>query len=67
MPHTKFIGVVLFDFIDSFKTDEDCKQYLSAIKWTNGYQCKKCGNANYCRAGVLSQEDALSASMMKVR
>ncbi len=49
MPPTKFIGVVLFDFIDSFKTDEDCKQYLSAIKWTNGYQCKKCGNANYCR------------------
>lgn len=22
MPHTKFIGVVLFDFIDSFKTDD---------------------------------------------
>jgi len=49
MANVKFTGVVLFDFIKTFKTDEDCMEYLSSIKWANGYLCKKCGNENYCK------------------
>ncbi|MCD4791853.1 MAG: IS1595 family transposase [Bacteroidales bacterium] len=45
----KFIGVVLFDFIKTFKADEDCMEYLSSIKWADGYRCKKCGNTNFCK------------------
>lgn len=49
MANEKFTGVVLFDFIQTFKTDEDCMEYLSSIKWEDGYQCKKCGNTNFCK------------------
>lgn len=45
----KFKGVVLFDFIDTFKTDKDCMKYLSLIKWANGFRCRKCSNTNYCK------------------
>ena len=49
MANVKFTGVVLFDFMKTFKSDEDCMEYLSSIKWVNGYLCKKCGNENYCK------------------
>ena len=45
----KFTGVRLLDFIMTFKTNEDCMEYLSFIKWATGYLCKKCGNDNYCK------------------
>lgn len=49
MAEQKFTGVVLFDFIKAFKTDTDCMAYLSSVKWADGYQCKKCGNINFCK------------------
>ncbi len=49
MAKEKFTGVVLFDFIGAFKEDTDGMEYLSSIKWEDGYQCKKCGNANFCK------------------
>ena len=49
MIQDKFIGVVLFDFIRTFKTDEDCMEYLASVKWVNGFRCKKCNNANFCK------------------
>ena len=42
-----FKGENLIDFTLRFKTDEDCKLYLSEIKWENGYSCKKCKHTKY--------------------
>lgn len=42
-----FKGVSLFAFNDKFKTDGDCCQYLSEIKWEHGYSCVKCGHLKY--------------------
>ena len=39
-----FRGQNLIEFAERFKTDEDCKKYLSEIKWTERYVCRKCGH-----------------------
>ena len=45
----KFAGVNSITFNRIFKTDEDCLQYLSTLKWEDGYSCKRCGNNKYCQ------------------
>lgn len=42
-----FKGQNLLEFSDRFKTDEDCKKYLSEIKDKSGYKCNKCGHAKF--------------------
>lgn len=39
-----FKGQDILEFTEWFKTDEDCKLYLSKIKWERGYSCNKCGH-----------------------
>lgn len=39
-----FKGQNLLEFSDRFKTDEDCKKYLAAMKNEIGYECLKCGH-----------------------
>jgi transposase-like protein len=39
-----FMGQNLLAFSDRFKTDLDCKNYLSEIKWSKKYVCRKCGH-----------------------
>jgi hypothetical protein len=39
-----FKGQNLLEFSDRFKTDSDCKEYLSLLKWKDGYNCNKCGH-----------------------
>ena len=39
-----FKGQNLIEFSERFKTDEDCKEYLSILKWEEGYICRKCGH-----------------------
>jgi len=39
-----FQGQNLLEFAERFKTDTDCKEYLSQIKWSKVYKCRKCGN-----------------------
>lgn len=41
-----FKGQNLIQFSDRFKTDLDCKEYLSQIKWKDGYKCTKCGHCS---------------------
>jgi hypothetical protein len=31
-----------------FQSDEKCFEFLSELKWGNGFECRKCGNKNYC-------------------
>lgn len=33
---------------EMFHNDEKCLEFLSNLKWENGFVCKKCGNTNYC-------------------
>jgi hypothetical protein len=33
---------------EMFRSDEKCLEFLSGIKWENGFVCKKCGNSNFC-------------------
>ena len=37
-----FKGQNLLEFSDWFKTDLDCKEYLSELKWKDGFKCLKC-------------------------
>ncbi len=39
-----FQGQNLLEFIEHFKTDSNCKEYLANIKWANGFECLKCKN-----------------------
>ena len=31
-----------------FESDEKCLEFLSELKWADGFVCKKCGNTNWC-------------------
>lgn len=44
----KFAGVNSITFHQRFKTDADCLEYLSILKWGKGYNCKRCNNDIYC-------------------
>lgn len=35
-------------FAESFSTTDSCLKFLSELKWRKGYECRKCGNSNYC-------------------
>ncbi len=43
-----FKGQNLLEFSDRFRTDTDCKEYLSFLKSQSGYKCLKCGH-NACQ------------------
>ncbi len=39
-----FKGQNIIEFTQRFKTDEDCKKYLSELKWNQGFICRKCAH-----------------------
>jgi transposase-like protein len=39
-----FYGQNIIKLAERFKTDQDCREYLSEIKWSEGYICRKCGH-----------------------
>ena len=42
-----FKGQNLLEFSDRFKTDDDCKKYLSEIKLESAYSCRNCGHTRF--------------------
>ena len=46
---SKFKSLSVFEFQAMFPDDESCLQYLSELKWSKGYKCKKCGHTHYCQ------------------
>jgi hypothetical protein len=40
-------GVDFEEFSKIYPDREACFKYLSELKWTKGYSCRKCGNTNY--------------------
>jgi len=43
----KFEGENIIEFMERFPDDHACLQYLSEIKWSNGYTCSKCGHQKH--------------------
>lgn len=39
-----FKGQEIIEFSKWFQSDLDCKKYLSELKWSEGYTCRKCGH-----------------------
>ena len=39
----------LFEFQSKFTSDRDCIEYLSTMKWSKGFECKKCKHTHYCK------------------
>ena len=31
-----------------FSSNDKCLEFLSELKWADGFVCRKCGNKNYC-------------------
>jgi hypothetical protein len=44
----EFSKIKVLDFNYQFASDEQCLAFLANEKWKEGYNCKKCGNDNYC-------------------
>ena len=42
-----FKGISILEFTDQFRTDLDCRKYLSQVKWQGGYCCVKCGHEGW--------------------
>lgn len=45
----KFAGVNSIKFHRQFKDDSSCYEYLSFVKWQNGYKCKRCKGEKFCK------------------
>jgi transposase-like protein len=43
----QYKGVNSIKFNRHFQSDEDCYLYISEIKWSSGYECKRCGYTKY--------------------
>jgi transposase-like protein len=35
------------DFMERFKTEQDCREHFFKIRWPNGFRCPKCGHEEY--------------------
>jgi hypothetical protein len=31
-----------------FQSDDKCLEFIAGLKWQEGFECRKCGNKNYC-------------------
>jgi len=36
-------------FRKQFSSEEKCLEYLSVLKWQDGFKCRKCGHTNFCK------------------
>lgn len=67
-----FKGVTLSEFNNRFQNEEDCKIYLSDLKWSKGFECTKCnckesykGNTSFDkRCKACGYEESLTAQTM---
>lgn len=42
------------EFSKVYPDNESCYKFLASLKWSDGYQCKKCGNEYYCEGKTPS-------------
>lgn len=44
-----FRGISIIEFLEKFKSEEDCQAYLAHLKWSKGYSCIKCRHTLYVK------------------
>ena len=44
-----FSSLNALEFQRQFSGDDDCRRYLAAVKWRNGFQCRKCKCSHYTK------------------
>jgi predicted RNA-binding Zn-ribbon protein involved in translation (DUF1610 family) len=42
-------SLTIFDFQKRFPDDNSCWEYLSELRWKDGFVCPECGNTKYCK------------------
>lgn len=45
----RFESLTIFDFQRQFSDDKSCMNYLSNLKWSDGFVCPRCNNIKYCK------------------
>lgn len=50
-----FKGENFIEFTERFSSDTICKEYLTDIKWSNGFICRKCGHTKSTKREDLSR------------
>jgi transposase-like protein len=43
----KTLSITIFEFENMFKTNEDCIEYLTQVRWPEGFICPRCELSNY--------------------
>ena len=61
-----FYGINAIEFAKRFQNQSDCKAYLYAIKWQNGYSCKLCGCTDEVKGRTSFHRRCKGVVMMKV-
>ena len=49
------------EFDEMFKTEQDCIDYLTLVRWPNGFECPKCGSIRYCKKKAKEEMSVLIA------
>jgi len=44
------------DFMDMFPTEDACLEYLSLVRWPDGYKCLRCGKGGVNRRAKLTPD-----------
>lgn len=54
----RFGSLSIFQFLEMFPTDENRIEYLTALKWKDGFQSTHCGQTKYCSKHVSRSFDS---------
>ena len=41
-------GLGLYEFLEDYGSEEQCREALYRLRWPNGYVCPHCGNTTGC-------------------
>ena len=50
---------------EMFENDEKCLEFLVELKWHSRFECRKCGNANYCEGKEPFSRAARNVNLRK--
>ena len=44
----KYESLTLFEFQKNFPDNDSCQNFLTEMKWSDGFKCEKCQDSKYC-------------------
>ena len=67
-----FKGISIYEFRNSFKSEEDCLTFLYDLKWSKGYVCSRCSNTSfykgrttwYCKCTKCAYDESVKVNTM---